>query len=552
MRRPWTRSGRQVQRMHQIAEVLLRHGLGYVAAQIGLPLDGGPKPAPTKPESLPSQVREALQELGPTYVKLGQMLSTRPDILPPDWIEELSLLQDRVPPVPIEQAQAVVEAELGAPVDQLFRNFDPVPIGSASIGQVHRADLITGEPVVVKVQRPNVREYMDDDLEVMREVARLAEGRTAWGKVYSPTALVEQFGRELHEQLDYTVEGRHAGRARAVLSGDSEVLVPDVYWTYSTAKVLTLEYMQGTRLSEVIGGQMSPEGRRRLAIVLVRSLLRQVYRDGMYHADPHPGNLLLTLDGRLALMDFGLVGFLDEGLRDAVAGLSLGLVQRDSEEIALAVQDLGMLTRPVPQRALQRDIQYLLYQYYDRPMNEIPFAEMVQQVLSIAIKYGVQVPPELGQFVRTLITLEGVVRQLDPNLSVVDLADPVIEELRHERYSADQIAGDLRRSALLAARQLNHMPARIRAFLQRLEGGQLPVIIEHGDFEHNLPHVSRLVNRLVASIMVASTLLLAGLLLGLDVGPAWGGLSVLGLSILTAGILGCIWLLRAILRSGEL
>jgi ubiquinone biosynthesis protein len=537
--------------MRQIAEVLLRHGLGFVAAQVGLPL---PRRAPTArpaPDSLPGQVREVLEELGPTYIKLGQMLSTRPDILPPQWIEELALLQDQVPPFPAETAQAMIEAELGAPVAELFTGFDPVPIGSASIGQAHRADLANGEAVVIKVQRPGIADDMAADVEVMRELARLAEGRTAWGKVYSFPALVDQFARELREQLDFVTEGRHADHVREVLSGDPEVLVPSVYWTFTTGRVLTLQYLEGTRLSEVITGQTSPEGRRRLAIVLVRAMLRQAFRDGVYHADPHPGNLLLTLDGRLALMDFGLVGFLDENLRSALAGLSLGLVQRDAEEIALSLQDLGVLTRPVPQRALQRDIQYLLNQYYDVPLSEIPFAALMQEVLALAVKYGVQVQPELGQFVRTLIILEGVTQQLEPNLSLVELAEPVIEELRQERYSLDQIAGDLRRSSLLAARQINQLPTRIRAFLQRLEGGQLPIIIEQGDFDHNLPQVSRLLNRVVLGILVASLLLLAGLLLGLRTGPAWNGLSLLGLLMLAGGLAGVVWLLRAIARSGS-
>ncbi|HEX9117248.1 MAG TPA: AarF/ABC1/UbiB kinase family protein [Anaerolineae bacterium] len=549
---PWSRSARQVQRTRRVADVLLRHGLGYVAGQLGLAVPRLNGHSADAPDHLPARVRAALTELGPTYVKLGQMLSTRADILPPDWVAELALLQDQVPPFSGEVARAQIEQELKAPVAGLFRRFEPEPFAAASIGQVHRAELMTGEEVVVKVQRPGIAEEMIADLAVLREMAHLAEGRTAWGKVYSFEAVVEQFGQELLAQLDFTVEGRHAERVAAAMLGDPAVLVPDVYWTYTTARVLTLEYIEGTPLNQVIAGKPAPEGRRRLAIVLVTAVLRQAFRDGVYHADPHPGNLLLTPDARLALMDFGLVGFLGETTRSALASLAFGLARRDAEEVTLALQDLGVTSRPVPQRQLQREIQYLLYRYSDLPLGEIPFTRTVQEILALAVKFGLKLPPELGQFVRTLLTLEGVVGQLDPGLSLVELAQPVVEELRQERFSVEDVLGDLRHNTLLAARQLDQLPARVRAFLQRLEGGQLPVIVEQGDFEHNLRDIGRLVNRVAAAIIAASALLLAGLLLGMHVGPSWAGMSILGLLVLALGGAGVLWLWLAILRSGRL
>jgi ubiquinone biosynthesis protein len=386
---------------------------------------------------------------------------------------------------------------------------------------------------------------------VLCELARIAEGRTVWGRLYSLSAVAEQFERELHEQLDYGVEARHAEHIRSTLAADPEVLVPRVHWTCSSARVLTVEYIEGTRLSDVIAESESPEGRRRLAVVLARAMLRQAFRDGVYHADPHPGNLLLAPDGRLALMDFGLVGFLDERMRAALAGLSLGLVQRDAEEVVLSLQDLGVAPSAVARRPLQRDVEYLLLQYGDRQLDAIPFAGMVQDVLTLARKYGLQIPPELGQFVRTLFTLEGVIRQLDGSLSLVELAEPVVQELAQERFAFDRMAGDVRRSTLLAARQVTRLPAQARAFLQRLEGGQLPIVVEQGDFEGNLRQVGRLVNRVVVALLAASLLLLAGLLIGLDAGPQWQGLSILGLILLATGLAGAAWVLAAVVRGGR-
>jgi len=549
---PLTQPRRRLQRMQQIAEVLLRHGLGYMATQIGLPLPQRIRPTEPVPETIPARVRATLEDLGPTFIKLGQLLSTRADILPPDWVEELSRLQDSVPPFPMDQVRAQIESELGAPLEALFPRFDPEPIAAASVGQVHRAELPDGTQVVVKVQRPGLAAEVEGDLAVLAEIARLAEGRTAWGKVYSFTELVDHLAREMREQLDYTIEGRHADHVREALADDPDVLVPMVYWAYTTPRVLTLEYIEGERLSDVIARCPEPEERRRLALVLARAMVRQALRDGVYHADPHPGNLLVTPDGRLVLMDFGLVGFLDEPLRDALIALVLGIVDHDPVGMSLALQDLGILTRPVPQRALQRDLQRLIRQYYEIPLSQVSVGQMLQQVLALAVKYGVQVPAELGQLVRTLMTLEGVVRQLDPDLSVMEIAQPVAAELRRERFSLDRLTREIRRNAIITARILDQLPTRLQVLLQRLEGGQLPVVIEQGDFDRNLPQISRLVNRLAAAMVIAGTLLSAGILLGFGVGPTWGDVSVLGLIGLALGTLGGAWLMWAILRSGRL
>lgn len=543
---------RQLARMHQIAEVLLRHGLGYMAAQIGLPLPRKAPPAVETTQTIPARVRAAMEELGPTFIKLGQLLSTRADLLPAEWIEELSQLQDQVAPVSIEVIRAQVEAELGSPLEALFRRFDPEPLAAASIAQVHRAELLDGTAVAVKVQRPGIAEEMEADLAVLAELARLAEGRTAWGKIYSFVEVVDHLAHELREQLDFVAEGRHAEHVREVLAGDPDVVIPMVYWTYTTARVLTLEYIEGDRLADVIARCPPLEERRRLAMALIRALVRQALRDGVYHADPHPGNIAVTVDGRLALLDFGLVGFLDEHLRDAATVLIWGMVERDSVTMALAVQDMGIITRPVSQRALQRDLQRLVQQYYDVPFSQISVGRMLQQVLSLATKYGVRVPPELGQVSRTLLTLEGVARQLDPDLELAEVAESIAGELRRERLSLQRIRRDLRHNLWMMGRLLDETPARLHVFLQRLETGQIPVSIEQGDLDRHLPQVTRIANRLSAAAVIAGTLVTAGILLGSGVGPEWRGLSVLGLIGLVLGSLGGAWLMWAILRSGRL
>jgi len=549
---PLRQPRRHFQRMQQITEVLLRHGMGYVAAQLGLPLPRRIQPAAPPPETAAARVRAVLEDLGPTFIKLGQILSTRADILPAEWVEELSRLQDQVAPFPMDQVRAQIEAELGAPLETLFRWFDPEPIAAASVGQVHRAELMDGMQVVVKVQRPGLVDEVEGDLAVLTEIARLAEGRTAWGKVYSFTELVDHLAREMRAQLDYTVEGRHAEHVREVLADDPDVIVPAVYWTYTTPRVLTMEYIEGEKLSDVIARCPPLEERRRLALLLARAMTRQALRDGVYHADPHPGNLLVTLDGRLVFTDFGLVGFLDEPLRDALIGLVMGIIERDVTGMSLALQDLGVLTRPVPQRALQRDLQRLLQQYYEIPLSQISIGQTLQQMLSLAIKYGVQVPPELGQLSRTLITLEGVVRQLDPDLSLMEIAEPVAVELRRERFSMERISRELRRNAIITARLLDQLPTRLQVLLQRLEEGRLPVIIEQGDLDRNLPQIGRLVNRLAAALVISSTLLTAGVLLGLGAAPTWKEVSLPGLVGLLLGSLGGAWLMWSILRSGRL
>jgi len=556
---------RHARRFQTVARVLVHHGFGYLLGQLGLTeylafyrrrspqgLDET-QPLLTRGE----RVRRVLEELGPTFVKMGQMLSTRPDLLPEDIRSKLAKLQDQVPPFPFVQAQSLIERELGRPLGEIFPYFDAKPLAAASIGQVYRARLHTGEEVVVKIQRPGIEEIIAVDLEILHAIAQLAEKRTAWGQLYRVVELVEEFRRTLLQEMDYLAEGRNTEHFRQNFRGEATVYIPKVCWEYSTSRVLTMEYVAGVKLGDIARLKEQGQDPKRIAHHLARAILQQILVDGYFHADPHPGNIAVLPGETIVLMDFGMVGRLTQERQRQLIQLVLGLVRRNSGQIVRTVAEMGIGGREVDMEGLRQDVDRLRERYYDVPLSQIKLGEAIGEILDLAFKYRIRIPTEFSLVAKALITMEGIVEELDPALSIVEVAEPFVRRLMRQRLQPGRLWKELGERAGEFGDVFFRLPGRIDRALKQVEDGRLTIKLEHAELRDTLSRMDRISNRLSFSIMLlAFSIIIAGLVVasalvtGAGGGFLWVKMPFLGIGFVLAVIMGG-WLLLAIFRSGR-
>ena len=418
-------------RLRQIAGALARHGLGWLVLDLGLgrfvPFHRGAlrHEARETPYTRPEHLRLALEDLGVTAVKLGQVLSTRPDLVPSDLAAELSRLQDHAPLVPFEAVRAVVEAELGEPLDALFADFDPEPLAAASIGQVHAATLPDGTAVVVKVQRPGVEAQAEADLVLLGDLARAAASRTSWGRDYDVQGWVREFGFTLRAELDYAAEARHAEQVRRDFADEPMLHVPAVFAERSARRVLTMERLDGIKVDDAEALDAAEVDRRELARTATRVMLAMVLHNGFYHADPHPGNVLVLPGGRIGLLDFGMVGALDAATRQALLRIVLALAAEDTDRLVDELTALGVTGDAVARGPLKQDLERLRRRYATRPLKEIAAAEAFQEIMDVARRHRLRLPAELVQLAKVTAMAEGTALQLDPDFEILAFSLPL-------------------------------------------------------------------------------------------------------------------------------
>jgi len=547
---------RHLSRLKEILNILAKHGLAHLFENVGLG-DGIMGRYPEQPgegvqQLGPAQrLRIALEELGPTFIKLGQLLSTRPDLLPPDYIEQLERLQDQVQPIAFEEIKNVLEAELGLPHQEVFRSLECEPLASASIGQVHKGILKSGESVVVKIQRPGIEKIVKTDLEIFFDLARLVQARTKWGKFYKIIDMAEEFARSIKEEMDYSIEGRNADRLAANFFNDKKVVIPKVFWEHSGPKVLIMEYVESIKVNDISSLGAAGYNRETIARNLANALFRQIYIDGFFHADPHPGNLGVLPGERILFMDFGMMGRVDEELKEKFVLLVLAVVRQDVNSIVELLLEIGKARRKVNKGILKKDISNLMNKYYSLPLSQLKIGDVLKEMFAMAYHYQIQVPVEVTLLAKTLVTLEGVLPQLDPNISIVELAEPFGRVLIKERYSPVKLKKLLLSNLAELLGFLNHLPRRLDHIMATIEEGELKLELEHRNLNSFLFRLNIISNRLAFSIIIGSLIIGSSLIAQKNNNSLLWKFPIAELGFVIAVVMG-MWLLVSILRSGRI
>ena len=500
----------QFERYRQIAEVLTKHGLGFLVGVTGLsrwiPFHQGVlgHERRDQPYTTPEHLRLALEELGPTFIKLGQLLSTRSDIVPASYLRELAKLQDAAPAVPLPTIYTLIEQELGAPPGEVFASFESVPLACASIGQAHLATLHDGSQVVVKVRRPDINAIIETDLGILQSLANRASRRWRAAANYNLPGLVSEFAVSIRRELDYLTEGRNAERFASNFAASPDVHVPRVYWATTTSRVLTLERIVGIKVDDVDALVQARVDRRALATKAAGVAVSMVFEHGFFHADPHPGNLFIEPDGRIGLIDFGMVGELDDSLRHQLAAVLAALTGHDVERLAKALLDLSIVKRPTDREQFRADLLLFMALYRGRRLGEVNVAKLASQLLTLLRKHRLQLPQEVASLLKFFLMVEGMGARLDPDFNLGDFLGPYARQLMLDRLSPEallrQLASSGRDAAVLAA----DLPDRIRRLFDLLDASGVVVHLEAQEFEPLVGRVERVGDRLVAGIVAAA------------------------------------------------
>ncbi|WP_163988162.1 ABC1 kinase family protein [Pyxidicoccus caerfyrddinensis] len=472
-------------RVRQISVIAARHGFGELAERAGLwRMLGRKEKVEVSPEtqraSTARRFRMLLSDLGPTFIKLGQVLSTRADLLPAEFIDELSLLQDHVVPIPLEQVHAQIRDSLGKDVQELFAQIDPTPLAAASIAQVHRAVTLEGEEVVVKVQRPGIAASIDSDLGVLRGLARLLEAVVEETGVYTPTGIVDEFDRAIHEELDFLNE---ADNVRAFLETHRErtyLKIPRVYASLSSRTVLTLEFIRGVKINQA---QLPEEDRKVIAKNILEASFRQLFTDGLFHGDPHPGNILLLEGNRLALLDFGVVGRLTRQMQETLVMLCLSVALKDSDSVARILYRVGVPDARANLVGFRNDIDGILGQHLATTLGQVDTRSLLRDLLDLAVKYRIRIPKEYALLSRASVSTEGMLRSLYPEMNIIEVALPYAKELLAGRYDPSQLQGGLMRTLLRFQSMAADLPTQLSQILLDMESGKFTVTVRADQFE---------------------------------------------------------------------
>ncbi|GAA1050935.1 ABC1 kinase family protein [Arthrobacter russicus] len=497
-------------RYRRIATILERHGLGLGLGLLGLekwiPFNKGVlgHARRAEPYTNPEHVRLALEELGPTFIKLGQLLSTRSDLLPAAYLAELAKLQDGAPSEDWEPMKAVIREELGADPEQLFAQFDPQPLAAASIGQAYAATLHDGTEAVVKVRRPGAVAQIHEDLEILQNLADRADKRWESARQYNLPGIVEEFSRSLLAELDYLQEGRNAERFAADFTGSTDVAIPQVFWETSTSRVLTLERMRGLRVDDLTALNTAGIDRHQLAERGANLILTMVFENRFFHADPHPGNMFIQPDGSIALIDFGMVGHLDEDVTDQLSEVLLTFTQGDLDALTTAVLALSV-TKDAPDRDdLHRSLAAFIGLYRGRPLSEINLSHLLGQLLALLRHQHLQLPQQTALLFKVLMMTEGLAAELDPQFDMLQALTPFSERLAQHQLSLPALAKRWAKASADAGALLLELPATLRRMRQILDTNGFEVHLRAAELEPLVGRAERIGNRLIAGLIAAA------------------------------------------------
>lgn len=559
-----SRTYRHINRYRQILTVLIKYGFDDLVnrlrihqyIEVGLQLLTHRERAQVQALTTPQRVRKVLEELGPTFVKLGQVLSTRPDLIPIELADELTELQKNVAPFPFEQVREIVEAELDRPLKEVYEKFEETALAAASIGQVHRATLRDGEEVVVKVQRPNIERVIEVDLEILLHLATLLERHVEDAALYRPTRIVEEFRRVIEKELDFKTEAAHLERFAAQFNNDQTIYVPKVFHEETTTRVLTLEYIDGTPAADVDALAAAGLDRAKIAARGAELMLKQVFVHGYFHADPHPGNLFVLPDNVICLLDFGMMGRLDRRGRELFADLLYAAASRDAPRVTTALVRLsedGHDDDIEPDlRRLERDVAEFLDIHMVTELGDLDMGRMLHGMLELTRRNRLPISPDLVAMLKALTTVERLAVTLDPKLNMVAAAERYIRRLKRERMSPRRVLTDFYDSGVELLHLAREIPGGVRDLLRVAKRGGLKLRFEHHGLENMIETNERIANRLSFAIVVGALIVGSSLIVHSRIPPTWYGIPIVGLGgYIVTGVMGML-LLVAIIRHGRM
>ncbi|MGK0185987.1 MAG: ubiquinone biosynthesis protein [Verrucomicrobiales bacterium] len=566
----FARTYRHLERYRHILGVLIKYGFDDIVGmlkiehylEIGLKFVSRKSPEEIERFSRPVRLRMALEELGPTFIKLGQLLSTRPDLVPLGIASELAKLQDKVPPFPVEEVHKIIRAETGHDTNELFATFDDEPLAAASIAQVHKAvlresaidgsEVMEGDVVAVKVQRPDLRKIIDVDLEILLHLAGLAERHVEELQKHHPTKIVEEFARSLEREISFENEAANIERFSACFLGDDAIYVPKVYRQWTTERILVLEFVQGIKPSE--SEQLRAEGYdvSEIAAKGAGLLMKQVFVHGFFHADLHPGNMFILPRNVICYIDFGQMGRISQQERVDFIDVLMRVVKRDESRITRAILKLTTYDTEPNHDNLERDLLELLDQHLYLPLGEVDLGRLLEQVLDIVTRHQLSLKPNLFLMIKAIMTVEGVGRSLDKNFKIIQVAEPFVKNTVADRMDPRRIASDLFYSGADVASLLTEIPGEVRSVLRQAREGKIKIQFEHHGLSTFRQTNDQISNRISFAIVLAALIVGSSLIVLSGVPPKWGEIPIIGLvGFVMSGLMG-FWLLLSILKHGRM
>lgn len=555
------RNIRSIRRYRTILGILIKYGFGHVVEQLNINyyvelgrrfVTLGKAPREIERLSVPERLRLAMEELGPSFVKLGQIISTRPDLIPREYTDEFRKLQDDVPPEKFEAIQDVIKKEFGLTPDELFATFDPEPLAAASIAQVHRATLESGEEVVVKIRRPKIEVVLETDLDILTGLAYLVENHIETEMIADPLAIVREFRRVINRELDFSREGHTIDRFRENFREDKTFSVPNVYWKFTGHTVLTMDYLEGVKVSEIKQLETAGYDPSVIAKRGADVFLKQVLEYGLFHGDPHPGNVFILPENRIAMLDFGMVGHLDDTLKYQLVDLLVSLTERDVDHIMHQLLFSGEIADETDRRQLKRELSEFIDENYEIPLRMLKAGRLLTEFVEILQRHRIKFPPDLILLGKALVTMEGIGRQLDPEFNMIAHLKPFVERMLRERMAPGNVTKEAIRTSHSYFKLFRTLPGDIKEFINRINRNRFKVTLEHKGLDKLISDLDRSSNRISFSMLVGSIIIGSSLVILTDKGPQLFGFPVLGLlGYSIAGILG-LWLAIGILRSGRL
>src|SRR3989344_8080504 len=544
---------KDVKRLSQIIDVLFKHELGYIIDKLKLkpllPVSKRIKNEKFEPNSLmPKHLRLAMEELGATFIKLGQLLSLRPDLIPKEYCKEFSRLQDNVRPVPFAEIKKVIESEFKKPINEIFLKFNEVPIASASIGQVHKAILKDNEIVAVKVQRPGIKDLFDADIDILYHLASLIEHHFPSLEGIRPVEIVKEFEKYTKSELDYTTEASNIDAFYANFKNSKHIKIPKVYWNYTTQKVLTMQFMHGKKLGTDAKFIALKSSKSAVINNIINSFITQVIDYGMFHADPHPGNILLLGNNKIALLDFGIVGKITPDIREHMESMFIGLVKPDKDLLIDSLVNLGFIEGGINTSDLKKDLSQHLGKYYGSSLKEVNTSEVIYDLLALIRKYNIKLPVNFILLLKSIITIEGFGKELNPNFVFVKETKPIIDKLISKRSGISYIFKDWKSRLLKTSMDVSRLPEEARITLKDIREGHVKIKVEDPNISKFAYEVDKSSNRITFGLLIAGLVIAAAIMALAKVPPFYKNVPVITIGLLIISVIFIILLIISILK----